>query len=98
MMNRKVIVTGSLVLCLVAIMFMAGCTSQNQGAAPVQTPTPQPAVTTQQATPVAVVSSAAADQGLVSDEGSDVAAQADAYNSTATNSTPDSTDFGDIMP
>jgi len=99
MMNRKVMVTGCLVLCLVAVMFMAGCTSQSQGNAPPQTTAQAPAVTTPQVTPAAVVSPAAADQGLVSDEAADIAAQADAYNATAgMNSTPDSTDFGDIMP
>jgi hypothetical protein len=42
---------------------------------------------------------AAADQGLVSDEAGDIAAQADAFNATqGMNSIPDSTDFGDIMP
>jgi len=99
MMNRKVMVMGCLVLCLIAVMFMAGCTSQNKGNAPSQTTAQQPAVTTPQATPAAMVSSAAADQGLVSDEAGDIAAQADAFNATqGMNSIPDSTDFGDIMP
>ena len=100
MMNRKVMVIGCLVLWLIAVMFMAGCTSQNKGNAPSQTTAQQPAVTTPQATPAAMVSpAAAADQGLVSDEAGDIAAQADAFNATqGMNSIPDSTDFGDIMP
>ena len=39
------------------------------------------------------------DQGLVSDDAGNAVAQADAFNAMQeTNSTPDSEDFGDIMP
>ena len=36
MMNRRVMLTGFLVLCLMTAMFMAGCMSQNPGNAPSQ--------------------------------------------------------------
>jgi len=94
-------------LCLVTIIFMTGCTSTNQGSASSQTTVQQPTVTSTQAagsassqgTPAAEVALAAADQGLVSDEAGNAVAQAEAFNATQqTNSTPDSEDFGDIMP
>ncbi len=52
-----------------------------------------------QITPAAEVSSSAQDLGLVSDEAEDAVNQAEAFNTTqATNASPDSQDFGDIMP
>jgi hypothetical protein len=106
-MNRKAIATGIMALCLITVIFMAGCTSQSQGNASLQTPAQQPAVTIMQAAGSAVPqgpsaaegSSAATDQGLVSDDVGNAVAQAQAFNATQeTNSTPDSEDFGDIMP
>ena len=106
-MNQKVIVTGIVVLCLIAVIFIAGCASQNQGNAPSQTTVQPPVVTTTQAsgsagpqgTPASGVSSAAPDQGLVSDDSGNAVAQAEAFNAALeSNSTPDSEDFGDIMP
>jgi len=95
-------------LCLVTVLFVAGCTSQGQGPAP-QTPVQQPGVTiTQapvsggqqaQASSTADVSSAAPDQGLVPDDAGDAVAQSEAFNATPqTTSAPDSEDFGDILP
>jgi len=108
-MNQKAIVTGIMALCLIMVMFMAGCTSQSQGNAPSQTPAQQPVVTLTQAagaggqqaqgTTAAEVSPAAPDQGLVSDDAGNAVAQAEAFNATqGTSAVPDSEDFGDIMP
>jgi len=97
-------------LCLIAVMFMTGCTSQSPGNAPAQATAQQPAVTTTaaagppggqqaQVTPAAEGSPAAQDQGLVTDNAGDAVAQAETFNATQeTNSPPDSEDFGDIMP
>jgi ABC-type Fe3+-hydroxamate transport system substrate-binding protein len=103
MMNKMIMVTGIVALCLVIFIVCAGCTSQTSGTTASQTTGSQPAVTTQQATgqvtPAAEVFQAASDQGLVPDESGDAVAQAEAFNTTqASNPAPDSTDFGDIMP
>ena len=100
-------ITGLLTLCLITVMFMAGCTSTSQETTPAQTTVQQPVVTSTQSagsvssqiTPAAEVSSSAQDLGLVSDEAEDAVNQAEAFNTTqATNASPDSQDFGDIMP
>jgi len=106
-MKPTAIAAGILILCLMAGMLVAGCTSQNPGNAPAQTNPQQPAVTAAQpgevtgpqGTPAGEVSPAAPDQGLVSDDAGDLAAQADALTSVQeTNLTSDSPDFGDILP
>jgi len=106
-MKQRTIVTGILVLCLLAGMFAAGCTSQNPGNAPEQPASQQPAVTATQpaeaggpqGTPAAEVSPAAPDQGLVSNDAGDAVSQADAISSIQeTNLTSDSPDLGDILP
>jgi hypothetical protein len=104
-MKKTIMVSGILALCLVLFLIGAGCTSQSQGTGAGQAggqqtvTTPQ---TTAQSTPVVTATAAAtapavSDQGLVSDDGSDAVAQAEALNSTQA-SAPDTADFGDIMP
>ena len=106
-MKQRTIASGFLVVCLVTVLFIAGCTSQNQANTPGQPAGQQPAVTATQpaesggpqGNPAGGVSPSAADQGLVSDDTGTVAAQADAISGTQeTNLTSDSPDLGDILP
>ena len=105
-MNQKIVITGFLVVCLIAGIFAAGCTSKNAGPAE-QTPAPQPSVTSVQPTETvnaqAIASeglvSETTDQGLIADDAGSLASQAEVLNATQdTTLTPDSVDLGDIMP
>lgn len=100
-MKKTIVVSGILALCLVLFLACAGCTSQSQGTGGSQS-AGQQVVTTPQSTPqvtatAAETTPAVSDQGLVSDDGSEAVAQAEALNSTQA-SAPDNADFGDIMP
>ena len=100
-MKKTIVVSGILALCLVLFLACAGCTSQSQGTGGSQSEGQQVATTPQstpQVTATAVETApAVSDQGLVSNDGSDAVAQAEALNSTQA-SAPDNADFGDIMP
>jgi len=105
-MDRKAI-TGLLVLSMIAVLFIAGCTTQGPGNEAAQTTVQQPGVTATQpsgsagptGTPAAGVQQATDDQGLVQDDGAAAVQQADSYGTSSdTNATPDSVDLGDILP
>jgi hypothetical protein len=79
-MKHTTVITGLCIACLlITCILVAGCTSQNAGNAPGQTPVPQPAVTGQStgpATPAITYATAGTPQGnpdvgLVSDNAGD---------------------------
>ncbi|HXW98654.1 MAG TPA: hypothetical protein VEI51_02905 [Methanomicrobiales archaeon] len=105
-MDRKTI-TGLLVLSMIAVLFVAGCTTQGPENGAEQATVQQPVVTASQPagsvapgeTPAAGVQQATDDQGLVQDDGAAAVQQADSYGTSSdTNATPDSEDLGDILP
>ena len=105
-MDRKAI-TGLLVLSMIAVLFIAGCTTQGPENGAAQTTVQQPEVTASQpagstgptVTPEVGVQQATDDQGLVQDDGAAAVQQADSYGTSSdTNATPDSIDLGDILP
>jgi len=105
-MQQKILITGFLVICILAGMLAAGCTSKNAGTA-AQTPDQPPAVTSGQpegtvSTPGAATTdlvAETADQGLVAEDAVSLQSEADIVNITQdANMTPDSVDLGDIVP
>ena len=104
-MKKTIVISGIIGVCLVLFLLCAGCTSQSQGTGAAPAGGQQTVTTTQapgQGTPQVTATAAetapeVSDQGLVSDDGSDTVAQAEALNSTQA-SAPDNANFGDIMP